>query len=179
MLQVNNSYSRPARGRMDQHLPIPPPPPHTPPLSFLAHTHSPLLPLTWTLSYPNKYTPPAYCAVECRGYNPQQLPSHTSLLGYAQISQFKHMQGLPSPQKSNAMSKAGQCRTNQWPAVPDWPCFRNSDAGLTLLTTGKNADAELTFSQHSAIPALRSHGFPPCLSAQLQEYVKGVETFNK
>ncbi len=40
---------------------------------------------------------------------------------------------------------AGQCRTNPWPAVPGWSWCRNAAAGLTQLTTGKNADAELTF----------------------------------
>ncbi len=40
------------------------------------------------------------------------------------------------------VSKAGQCRTNPWPAVPDWPGCR--------LTAGKNADTGLTFS---GIPA--------------------------
>ncbi len=41
---------------------------------------------------------------------------------------------------------AGQCRTNPWPAVPDWPWCRNADAGLKKLTTG------LTFLWHSGIP---------------------------
>jgi hypothetical protein len=38
------------------------------------------------------------------------------------------------------------------------------------LTTGKNADAELTVSRHSDIPVLRSHSYLPCLSVQLEEY---------
>jgi hypothetical protein len=39
----------------------------------------------------------------------------------------------------------GECRTNPWPAVLNWPLCRNSDSGLPLLNTGKNADAGLTF----------------------------------
>jgi hypothetical protein len=45
----------------------------------------------------------------------------------------------------------GQCRTNPWLAVPHWPWCRNADAGLTQLTNRKNADARLTFFQHSGI----------------------------
>ncbi len=45
-------------------------------------------------------------------------------------------------------SIAGQCRTNPWPAVPDWPWCRIADAGLKKLTAGKNADAGLTFLRH-------------------------------
>ncbi len=43
------------------------------------------------------------------------------------------------------IGKAGQCRTNLWPTVPDWPWCRNTDAGLTQLNIGENADAGLTF----------------------------------
>ncbi len=42
-------------------------------------------------------------------------------------------------------SIARQCRTNPWPAVPDWPWCRNANAVLKQLTNGNNADAVLTF----------------------------------
>ncbi len=43
-------------------------------------------------------------------------------------------------------SWAMQDYCNPWPAVPDdWPWCRNADAGLRQLTTGRNADAGLTF----------------------------------
>ncbi len=42
---------------------------------------------------------------------------------------------------------AGQCRTDPWPAVPDWSWWLNADAGLKKLTGGKNANAGLTFSE--------------------------------
>ncbi len=45
-----------------------------------------------------------------------------------------------------ALIKAGKCRTNPWPAVPDWPWCQNANAGLTKLTIGKSANAGLTFS---------------------------------
>jgi hypothetical protein len=45
------------------------------------------------------------------------------------------------------ISIAGQCQTNPLPAVPDWPCSPNADAGLTLLTSDQNADAGLTFPE--------------------------------
>ncbi len=40
---------------------------------------------------------------------------------------------------------AGKCRTNPWPALPDWPRCRNADARLTQPITGQNADAGLFF----------------------------------
>ncbi len=49
-----------------------------------------------------------------------------------------------SPSRHSVLSRAGQCRTNPWPAVSAWPCCRNPHAGLRLLTTGRNADAGLT-----------------------------------
>jgi len=49
---------------------------------------------------------------------------------------------------------AGQCRTNPWPALPEWTWCRNADAGLrqlSELTTGRNTVAGLTFLRHSGI----------------------------
>ncbi len=46
---------------------------------------------------------------------------------------------------------AGQCRTNPWPAVLDWPWCRNADAELKKLTASKSADVRLTFIRHSGI----------------------------
>jgi hypothetical protein len=48
---------------------------------------------------------------------------------------------------------AGQCRTNLWPAVTEWPWCRNTDTGLTQMNTSENADAGLTFFRHSGISA--------------------------
>jgi hypothetical protein len=66
--------------------------------------------------------------------------------------------------------KAGQCRTNPWPAVPDWPWCRNADAGFTQLTAGQNADAGLscfTVFRHFLMQP-RSPSFHYCLSTQLE-----------
>ncbi len=49
---------------------------------------------------------------------------------------------------SMALTINGQCQTNPWWAVPDWPWYRNADAGLKKLTVVKNSDARLTFLRH-------------------------------
>ncbi len=41
---------------------------------------------------------------------------------------------------------AGQCRTNLWPAVPDWPWCWKADAGLKKLTAGKKCRYRTNFS---------------------------------
>jgi hypothetical protein len=51
---------------------------------------------------------------------------------------------------------AGQCRTNLWPAVTEWPWCRNTDTWLTQMNTSENADAGLTFFRHSGISAFAS-----------------------
>jgi hypothetical protein len=52
---------------------------------------------------------------------------------------------------------SGQCRTNPWPAVEDWPWCRTTNAGLTQLNTRKKDVARLTFFLHSGIYLLFHH----------------------
>ncbi len=47
---------------------------------------------------------------------------------------------------------AGQCRTNLWPVVPDWPWCRNAGAELRQLTNRRYADDGLIFFR---IPVFR------------------------
>ncbi len=53
--------------------------------------------------------------------------------------------GLFACELSALLSIDGQCQTNPWPVVPDRPYWRNADAWLTVLTSGKNTDAEVPF----------------------------------
>ncbi len=59
----------------------------------------------------------------------------------ADSSSVKHCKTVPAERSYNkkdavsmvvlkiiwTMDIAGHCRTNPWPAVPDWPCCRNAD----------------------------------------------------
>jgi hypothetical protein len=80
---------------------------------------------------------------------------HISWIWWLQDPLLKHIFSgkniLTCDDKRTGVTIAGQCRTNLWKAVLDWPWCWNADAGLKKLTAGKNADAGLTFLQHSGI----------------------------
>ncbi len=70
----------------------------------------------------------------------------------------------------------GQWRTNPWPAVQDWPWCRNADAGLTQLTTGKNADAGLAFFRHPGVPHSHTNCVLFCIHSSILQSTRSLST---
>ncbi len=80
------------------------------------------------------------------------LPFSTSVYQYT----YERKQ---ADQRYYCILVAVQCLTNPWPAVPDSSWQRNTHAGLTQLTTGKNADAGVSSSRHSGTRHLQTYDF--------------------